>query len=224
MRWPLLQFTENKLHFLCGGIACNISLSLPPHPVIHHVTTGEEKYIHDLIEQLASTNSPPQTGIHYPGFITGFPPDYDHEAQDKVDHAIEELSKLGKKAFPLLVAHSYDKRYSCTRSYAIAWNHSVGDVCFMILEGQVENFRPFYKMWSPPGLGDIHFAGKLAEWWRERETWTLRDLQLEAIDRCIEGEMEDAQSGRRAGVLKRLRRRRARILNGTAPQLEYPRI
>ncbi len=206
------------LLLICSGLGCrHPQRSLPFNS---ELTTGQTKHIEYLIEQLASRNSRPDVSEWS---FSGYPADYDHAKQVRVDDAIRDLQKAGRKAFPLLVAHSGDKRYSCTRVYAAYRNWSVGDVCFLVLFGQVENYDHFPKSWGkmPGGLWQIHYEdGDLMAWWRERKTWSLQKLQIEAIEHRIEGERQHEYREKRKRILEYLEKRRESILRNALP-LEY---
>lgn len=182
--------------------------------------SAKRSQIETLIEQLASPNQPPD--VTDEPFVE-YPENYNEKKQAKVDEAIEELMKMGRKAFPLLVAYRDDPRYSCTRVYAAARNWTVGNVCFLILYNQVENFDHFPKSWGsmPHGLWDIYHSGKLKEWWKKREKRTLQELQLEAIDHRIEGERTHEYKDKREHILKYLIDRREQILKGAIPPERY---
>ncbi len=75
---------------------------------------SKEQQIRDLIDQLASRNSPP-TGRGWPGL--DYPDDWNEKQQEVVCDAERQLRGFGKFAFPILLDNLDDHRYSCTASY-----------------------------------------------------------------------------------------------------------
>jgi hypothetical protein len=83
---------------------------------------------------------------------------------------------MGITVFPILINNRYDERiaYSCFQREVIG-KPRVGDVCFGIIQSQVEvNVPKFYQQ--------FYFLSKpmLPQWWEERSKCTLQQLQIEA--------------------------------------------
>jgi hypothetical protein len=158
------------------------------------------KGIEALITQLWSPNKDPN-----PNFDpwVSFPKDYDFKAQDKVEEAHRKLIQLGKNSFPVLIEHLNDKAYSMSISTAIPRSLSVGDVCFMIIENQVDPFASSRVKGRRGSDGKDHaFRGYfskycdvkwysregLQKWWQEHKEQSLKDMQIEALRWDIEDE------------------------------------
>jgi hypothetical protein len=155
---------------------------------------SKEMRIESLIERLASANAPP--ALLGPLYKQGpysqhgpLPQSYDRNAQVRVVEAWQALAEQGYDAFPALVKHSDDKRYSHTRCYRIGRtfrNVAVGEVCCDIIRLHVEawwkQFR-FMGIWRPRTMPS---RAELPRWWRERKGKTLRDLQIESTSLALE--------------------------------------
>jgi len=152
-----------------------------------------EKKIRDLVEQLASENSPP-IGDGWPGL--DYPKDWDSEKQKIVYDAKRKLGDFGKSAFPILLESSGDSRYSLTASYSIEVNHSVGEVCEQIIENNVRLIGIRYK--SRTGTdGEWHMCpnyfsakhnGDLNGWWRANKNKSLKQMRIDVLKWRIEQE------------------------------------
>lgn len=117
-----------KRYFVFGVVlfcvGCLTYWYLPVHLV------GSNTPIESLIDRLASKNSPPE----FPGVpphlyfdeLLKNPGGWDADAQKPVSDAYYELKSIGKKAFPYLIKHFDDNRYSHERSYSTFVSHSVG--------------------------------------------------------------------------------------------------
>jgi hypothetical protein len=99
-----------------------------------------------------------------------------------VDAAVRLLEDARTKAFPVLIAHRDDKRR------AASWfqedregEPTVGDVCFDIIQREVEG------VW-PKAYRDYHFLTResLPAWWKARERNPLHELRLEAARSSLE--------------------------------------
>jgi hypothetical protein len=136
-----------------------------------------------LIEALASPNKPPFEGEVCVHFET--PPDFDETAQDRVCAAREKLLSMGIAAFPYLVQHADDPRYSYTACYSAYRNHSVGYACCRIIEKQIE---PAYRPTPHRQSDGTHYIpstylqsqGDLTRWWASHSRMSLRELSIEA--------------------------------------------
>ena len=117
----------------------------------------------------------------------------------RVNAAYERLRSLGLPAFPELVANSGDPRFAFARVYAAWHNHSVGDVCFMIMEEQVDFYGTGYKSrndskghWKvkPQYLYAMRDSIGLQAWWEGHKTLSLREMQIESLRWTIREETE----------------------------------
>ena len=96
--------------FWFPGVILLIALSgtlsgAPPVP------TDYDKKIDALIATLASPNEKPPIDEDD---VPIYPPGYDHKAQDRVLAARDALFSEGIRAFPRLIRHADDRRYSYT--------------------------------------------------------------------------------------------------------------
>jgi hypothetical protein len=160
--------------------------------------------IHALVESLASPNSPPKLVREGElGHLESVPKGYDLAAQDQIWQACEKLLSKGVAAFPELVVHVGDKRYSMT--FSADWeearhdngymNVSVGEICKDVILAQVYAAfpehairdetavaRPSYWIFNPRDPASV------AKWWRDRSGRTLVELQREGLQRAVDRE------------------------------------
>jgi hypothetical protein len=153
-----------------------------------------------LIGQLRSPNKDPNPDLE--AFV-GLPKDYDRKAQEKVEQARGKLIELGKDAFPVLIEHLNDKGYSRSIPTAILRSLSVGDVCFLIIEDQVDLFASrrcksrqgadgqlhvFHRYFSKYCKRAWYTQAGMQAWWKEHKSQTLKEMQIEALRWDIEDE------------------------------------
>ena len=140
-----------------------------------------------LIEALASPNYFPRAA----GQDLIYPDGFDHGAQKRVRRAEQRLRDRGPAAFPDLVAKLEDARYAYSEYYDQWRNPLVGEVCFYIIEDQVDFDGYDYKTRlgadgkqheKPSCLWSICTQGKMQEWWKARAGKTLTELQTEAVE------------------------------------------
>jgi hypothetical protein len=181
----------DKRNFIIGAVLACISVLIYWYLPVHMV--GSNARIEALIDQLASSNLPPKFPGDPPHFsLNEFlknPGDWDPDAQKPVSDAYYELKSIGKDAFPYLIKHFNDNRYSHERSYSTFISHSVGDACKFLVEEQIDPRGMSYK-WreSPNGsvMGyDVLFEafvksnyGSYASWWRNNRNHTLLEMRL----------------------------------------------
>ena len=86
-----------------------------------------------LIESLVSRNKPPK---HDVDGEARFPQDYDYQSQTTVLDAWEQLNASADRAWPSILKHTDDKRYSVTLEDRFGYDEdlTVGDVCKQIVE------------------------------------------------------------------------------------------
>jgi hypothetical protein len=172
-----------------------------------------------LIEQLASRNERPRA---YPESDDSpeaeYPKNYNKAAQKQVWIAYHKLENLGPKAYPQLIEHLDDKRYSLTVDTGkVESNINVGFLCRWIIEHQAS---PFYAIVA----GDGYTTGKAAwdnliigprgeapwrpnyarflfsdrerarKWATKSQTYTLRHIQHEALEWMIAEEAKDTKT------------------------------
>ena len=177
------------------SFGCSQNRSLPQADVIktnkeknnvENLDSNTEKQIEQLIEQLASKNSPP-TGDGWPGLER--PDNWDESAQEIVYKAKDSLSDLGKSAFPILLKHLDDQRYSKTGWTAIEYNQSVGDVCSEIIVGNVDLIGMTFKVRTGAD-GKYHgcptyfftlVGSDIEQWWQKNKHKSLKQMQIDVL-------------------------------------------
>jgi hypothetical protein len=158
--------------------------------------------VESLIAKLRSSNPPinpkREPWVEEPGVQS--------VADEGWEAAREQLIVLGKLAFPVLIEHVNDTAYSCSRLSAIMADLSVGQVCFEIIEQQVDLAGLMYKSRTgadgqrhgPPAYfwqicGSDRFTDDglrkcLRKWWEAHKGQSLREMQIEALRQRIEDE------------------------------------
>jgi hypothetical protein len=154
-----------------------------------------------LIRQLKSPNKDLNPKVE--PFVR-LPPEYDRQGQKAVEEAEQKLIALGKDAFPILIEHLNDTEYSQSLPTAILRGFSVGEVCLMIIQRQVEPRRSGYKV---RGGSDGEFHGMddyldsysrkgkttrdgMRRWWSDHQQKMIRQMQIEALEWTIRRESE----------------------------------
>jgi hypothetical protein len=154
-----------------------------------------KRTVEDLVEALAVSQEPASANPIYT-------PSKDTPRNDRrviAHEAARELTRRGKAAFPVLLAHLGDTRQSVAlRSVLPA---TVGDACFCIIRDQVFDLpkdyaRGMYRVGAdganherPVFLAPALFdGGSVAEWLGHRERATIAELQAEALAWLIERE------------------------------------
>ena len=158
---------------------------------------GSNPKIESLINQLASTNSQPEFPGNPPHFyldeFLDNPGNWNPDAQRAVSDAYYELKSMGKEAFPYLIKHFGDNRYSHERSYSTFVSQTVGDACQFLLDEQIDPRGISYKSRDTPTgntAGDaVLFEayveskyGTYAAWWRNSRNLSLTEMR---VDFCI---------------------------------------
>lgn len=178
--------------------ARNIAITLPvlsvffllAHWYLPVHSAGSDAHIESLIDKLASKNSPPDFPPHL--MLNDFlkdPGEWKREHQQTVSAAYYELKSMGKSAFPYLIKHMSDERYSHERSWSIFVSHTVGDACRFIIESQVCPAGMGYKSReSPKGMimgHEVHFEsyvkskyGSYAAWWRNNRSKSILEMRV----------------------------------------------
>ena len=139
-----------------------------------------------LISQLASPNKQPITKNDASSTVK-FPVDYDVDAQKRIAAARQVLQDDIEGSLPYLVGALDDKRYCMTIDWAEGdeyHNCSVGTICRDVIASQLEVYRDKIRF-SGPGHWH-HYDYRISkEWWGQRKSSRLSDLQAEAIDWVI---------------------------------------
>lgn len=141
-----------------------------------------DKQINDLIDSLAS---------HYEK------PNVDSRervpAEPAIWRAVDELIAIGPRAFPLLIDHFDDERFSftedcvsCERSENPVFKRTVGHLCYMIVRSQVQR----YESWEGPDPRDSpgysecvvpHEKERAVQWLQSSAGKSLWEMQYDNI-------------------------------------------
>ncbi len=149
-----------------------------------------------LVELLASPNEP-QSEFYHPGEPRREMPVTDR----RIRQAEEALERLGTAAFPALIAHRSDSRYSqsyvppsaslVAREGEKMWsNKTVGDVCVEIIANHL-NAGEQYKC-CHYYVPECVSPERLPQWWSARSSKSLAQLQRESLKWTIAKEKLDA--------------------------------
>jgi hypothetical protein len=152
----------------------------------------DRKVVESLIAQLKSPNKDPNPKNEP---LADYPKDYDSEAQEKVEKAREKLIALGKDAFPILIDHLNDEPYSRSISTAIWRSLTMGNVCFGIIEEQVDLIGMTYKARTGSDGKEYTYRGYFSsycedhwysqagvqKWWKENKHQSIREMQIAAL-------------------------------------------
>jgi hypothetical protein len=167
---------------------------LPP------VAKPDKAAIEAQIARLKSPNKDPNPELRGRG---EYPDGYDFKAQEAVVDAKRQLTKMGKDAFPTLIAHGEDKGYCLSTRVADLVGHSIGTVCLDIIEEQVDTAGMRYKAREGADGKKLHIhrgyfdkyygdntsrCAAFKKWYDEHETKTLKEMQIEALEWAIERE------------------------------------
>jgi len=184
-----------------------------------------------LIENLASPNPVPRLVHQGHGREPVYPQDYDFKVQERVLEAWDNLLRIGQPAWPQLIDHMNDSRFSCVLrpdEYEVVF---VGTVCYRIIAVQVQVYYRFVRLYSeppcrlrpmwlpyPPGK---EMKPAMEAWWAENKEKSLRDLQLESSRWALATERERGFSGpeEKAAVVGRLNRLIRRLKSSDEPIL-----
>ena len=138
--------------------------------------------LESLIDQLASQNPAPKLGG--PMSEPALDKLYDVKKQQLVEDAYLKLGQIGYEAFPYLINHLEDDRYSHTESGAIYFNVTVGDASRQLIVRAVN----VVSIYCGPGKADfvdyfkLEWDGDIQRWWREKKHLSLREMQIEALN------------------------------------------
>jgi len=186
--------------------------------------------IEELIEQLASTRDPTletKRGTYL---------------ENRVAEAATSLVQIGPAAFPQLVAHAGDKRFSFRYITGSGPTRvmSVGEACGRIIEVQVDVFdqisvypaNPSYFWTVVERDGKDPLFKEWYEGWKERKDKSLLGLQVESVEWAIEQQMEllktwqkDKQLKKDADRLRKILAENRKLLKGlktTGRAIERP--
>lgn len=145
------------------------------------------------VEAIASRNRPPElvVGHRNEPMKPVFPADYDWAEYYRVDKAVYSLARHAEEAWPELIAHLGDDRYSISyRGIEGGNNYSVGDVCERIITDAISEayFRhaPEGKLaWMYLHRPDVPRGKDLRPWCEARRAKKLYELQVEMCDWAV---------------------------------------
>jgi hypothetical protein len=154
--------------------------------------------VDSLVARLASKNKPPKTR----GPRAEYPKGYDKAGQEEVFQAYRELRELGPKAFPFIIPHFDDKRYSLTADGGVAdVNFTVGQLCFSAIDLQLQPYKTYSRGEGDPrnrprrpsylSKQDLRDPAKAQKWIDSLKNKTLLQLQIEVLEWVIEEESKD---------------------------------
>jgi hypothetical protein len=150
----------------------------------------------DLVEKLASPNPAPKYG----NGDVAYPKNYDKKKQEQVYDARLKIYQLGTKAFPYLLAHIDDERYSFVGdSGPTDQTWTVGKHSRDIVRSQVEAYSNWWSFSAGaededprsrerrPSYCAQFFKDKktAAAWWEKHQSKTLYEIQVEALQWVI---------------------------------------
>ena len=156
-----------------GALREAIAQNAPPDP-------------ESLISRLASTQQ--QLGTQVP---------------PRVDQARAQLTALGTTAFPALIAHRNDRRYSYSIEGKGLFNYgpnqvvridtTVGRICVQVIAGQL--FVGNEYQGCIQFIPDVVSEKALPEWWKARSSKSLPELRKEALEQTIAEEKRRIPEG-----------------------------
>ena len=180
----------NMLSFTIGCCLFGIGLILYWYLPINVV--GWDSRVDGLINRLASANAPIEGisdwSFDLRNFLDNNPGSWDPDAQKPVSDAYYELKSMGKEAFPYLIKHFDDDRYSHVKSSSVYYSVTVGDACQDLIDQQVGMGGVGYKWRDAPKGSDLEIFdfenyvksnyGSYAAWWRNNRTRTLPEMSI----------------------------------------------
>jgi hypothetical protein len=145
--------------------------------------------IGDLVEQLASPNPEPFIADEY---TIIYAPNYDKEAQNRIHKIRIQIEDRGLDAFPYLIEHYNDDRYSVTIETdwnACFYNKSVRSECCNIIQSQLEPLGAFVIDAVHAGqkrprynFDFVYSKEEMQSWLRANKNKSLRELQIEILE------------------------------------------
>lgn len=196
---------QRRKAILYGGIgALLLALTWLAWRYSPFILVGPNPRIEALIEKLASESPPPVFERSPPSIVSRRkvienPGEWNPVAQKAVSDAYYELRSMGKVAFPYLINHFGDDRYSHERSWASYYEVSVGLACEYLIDEQLDVCGPMYKMRETPNgnlmgcdFGELVQSqfGSYAAWWRLNRNLSLREMRIATVKWRIQREKE----------------------------------
>ncbi|MBS0264086.1 MAG: hypothetical protein JSS02_19275, partial [Planctomycetes bacterium] len=140
--------------------SANGAVDLATPPDIAHDAETESTEIRRLIDDLASKNSEPVQRGSSGDRRLAFPGDYDKHADEVVKSAGDKLISYGTAAFPMLIEHFQDERFShVIDTPAGEMTAPVSRACRSIIECQLEVYEKAGSddtyPWMPPYFEDV---------------------------------------------------------------------
>jgi len=187
---------NNKFIYLLCIVFFSITISFASDEDAKKDTQKEDsKEIANLVEKLASPNPKPIIPDKYVESKIIYSPNYSKEAQNRIYEVRKKIEEKGMDAFPYLIEHYNDDRYSIT--YETSWNGcwynaSVGSECADIVHKQLQPLGPFRVNATDAGdkrpYYDFHFLyskDTMQSWYKTNKDKSLRELQIEVLEWTI---------------------------------------
>jgi hypothetical protein len=158
-------------------------------------SSERQQRIKALVEALASPNPPAKAEK-----TAELPRNYNRAAQRRVIDAANALLKEGAVAFPALIAHLNDRRYSCSLNYPNGGeNWTVGQMCGEIVDEQLDVYEDVINPLETGGPPRWYLQGvsrkDLRGWAKERAGRTLGQLQIEIAEHALK-ELKNYRTGK----------------------------
>jgi hypothetical protein len=153
-----------------------------------------------LISQLVSPNQKPVTENGADSSVR-FPTNYDVAAQKRIEVARQTLHDDIENALPYLIGALNDERYCMTIDWMSGdafYNYSVGQICENVIASQLEVYREKIRFSGPAHWKRYDYPIS-KQWWDERKSRRLSDLQVEATDWAIERRKAEPKDSIREG-------------------------
>ncbi len=125
------------------------------------------------------------------------------QAPPRVDQATAQLTALGTTAFPVLIAHRNDRRYSYSIEGKGFYNYgpdqvvridtTVGQICVQVIAGQL--FVGHEYQGCVQFIPNVVSEKTLPDWWKARSSESLSELRKEALEQTIAEEKRRIPKG-----------------------------
>ena len=188
----VLPSLRSNRAFTIGFIAVLLGLTISARLALAAENSAER-----LVERLVSTNPTPvvqgELAERDVNTVVSYPEGYELVKQKPVEKAYAAILQMREQAFPTLISHFDDRRYSMTCELAGAWyNYDVSQICRRILAEQLEPYHDFIAGGAEDHLHNLsytaHFLNDKDEaikWMQSRKREPLWKMQLEALEWLI---------------------------------------
>ena len=196
------------------------------------VTAGEPKIAakpltivecKQLVEQLANPNKPPFTELYVRELPKGVRETDLNDSQKPIAAAYNLLSANIEVALPVLLANCDDKRFSYVYEVGISAVYkceTVGGACSRIIGAHIDVCSNVVTKYNAEGRSkSLQFnydkAGGYEKWWKDRDGWNVRELQLGLIELALRQPQPDFFSAREWATAKKELNRLAKQIRDT---------